>query len=193
MEIPILVATISAAITILGWLINHVLTLHRERKSQQLTILLRFTERQLEELYGPLAFLIWDGRRAFQDLLEILGRGYIFPLSLDNAEEELKTWLFWVDNYFLPKNERVKELLMAKTHLIEGEEMPSSYLSFLEHHNSWNVNHMRWKKEGVKYSWHSKINAPREFEEEIISTFKRLKGRHRRALKEVSALNKPDE
>jgi len=67
MEVPILVAIISATVTILGWLINHILTGYRERKTQQLAELMKFTERQLEELYGPLAFLIWDGRRAFTD------------------------------------------------------------------------------------------------------------------------------
>jgi hypothetical protein len=189
MEVPILVVIISATVTILGWLINHILTGYRERKAQQLAALMKFTERQLEELYGPLAFLIWDGRRAFTDLLEIFGRDYVFPPSGILTEDELKTWLFWLDNYFFPKNERIKDLLMTKTHLIEGEEMPASYLAFLEHHNSWYLNHLRWKKEGVTYSWHSKINAPREFEEEILDTFKHLKARHTRALRKLSAIS----
>jgi hypothetical protein len=189
MEVPILVVIISATVTILGWLINHILTGYRERKAQQLAALMKFTERQLEELYGPLAFLIWDGRRAFTDLLEIFGRDYVFPPSGTLTEDELKTWLFWLDNYFFPKNERIKDLLMTKTHLIEGEEMPASYLAFLEHHNSWYLNHLRWKKKGVTYSWHSKINAPREFEEEILDTFKHLKARHTRALRKLSAIS----
>jgi len=189
MEIAIIVAIISATVTILGWLVNHILNGQRERKTQELVAQMKFTERQLEELYGPLAFLIWDGRRTFEDLLEILGRNYVFPISGILTENELNTWLFWLDNYFFPKNERIKELLMTKTHLIEGEELPKSYLAFLEHHNSWYLNHLRWKKEGTKYSWRSKINAPHEFEEDVLSTFKFLKARHSRALRKLSAIN----
>ena len=77
---------------------------------------------------------------------------------------------------------------MKHTHLIEGDEMPASYLAFLEHHNSWYLNHLRWKKEGVEYSWHSKINAPRAFEKEVLDTFKQLKARHTRALREISTI-----
>ena len=189
MDAPILVATISATVTILGWLITHILTGYRDRKTKELSAQMKFTERQLEELYGPLAFLIWDGKRTFEDLLEILGRNYVFPPSGIITEDELKTWLFWLDNYFFPKNERIKDLLMTKTHLIEGAEMPASYLDFLEHHNSWYLNHLRWKKEGIKYSWRSKINAPHDFEEEIIDTFKRLKARHTKALRKISAIS----
>jgi hypothetical protein len=189
MDVPILVAIISATVTILGWLITHILTGYRDRKTKEFSAQMKFTERQLEELYGPLAFLIWDGKRTFEDLLEILGRNYVFPPSGTITEDELNTWLFWLDNYFFPKNERIKNLLMTKTHLIEGAEMPASYLSFLEHHNSWYLNHLRWKKEGIKYSWRSKINAPHEFEEEIIDTFKRLKARHTKALRKISAIS----
>lgn len=191
MELPILVAIISATVTVLGWLISHILTLQRERETQQLTALWKFTERQLEELYGPLSFLIWDGRRAFADLLEIFGRNYVFPESGTLTEDELKTWLFWIDNYFFPKNEKIKELLESKTHLIEGEEIPPSHIAFLEHYNSWYLNHLRWKKDGVEYSWHSKINAPKAFEEDILDTFKRLKARHTKALRKISTINKP--
>ena len=191
MEISILVAIISATVTVVGWLISHILTVRRERETQQLTALWKFTERQLEELYGPLSFLIWDGRRAFADLLEIFGRNYVFPESGTLTEDELKTWLFWLDNYFFPKNAKIKELMESKTHLIEGEEIPPSHIAFLEHHNSWYLNHLRWKKDGVEYSWHSKINAPKAFEEDILDTFKRLKARHTKALRKISTINKP--
>jgi hypothetical protein len=78
METPIVAAavgaTIAAAVAIVGWVVNHVLTGARDRYNQRLSASLRHTERQLEELYGPLAFLVLEGRRNYSDLLERLER-----------------------------------------------------------------------------------------------------------------------
>ena len=118
----------------------------------------------------------------------MLGRNHVFPLDESNKDKELKLWLFWLDNYFFPKNEKIKNLLENNSHLIEGDSLPASYLEFLEHHNSWFMEHLMWKKEGIEYSWHSKRNAPSNFEQEIIDTFKFLKTRHMKALRKLSAI-----
>jgi hypothetical protein len=185
MNVSILIAIISGSVTAIGWLVSHILLTRREDKNRKVDASLRFVERQLEELYGPLAFLIWEGMRATKNLLEILGRDYVFHGDDPLPEDELKVWVFWLDHYFLPKNEKIKELLMTKTHLIEGDEMPGSYMKFLEYYNAWKVDHLRWQKEGVLYSWHSKMNWPKEFDAEIINTFKRLKVRQSRYKGEV--------
>jgi hypothetical protein len=177
MNVSIFVAIISASVTAIGWLVSHILLIRREDKNRKMDSSLRFIERQLEELYGPLAFFIWESTRAFKDLLETFGRDNIFTSGETLPEQELKVWLFWVDNYFFPKNEKIRELLMTKTHLIEGDEMPESHIRFLEYYNSWKMDHMRWQKEGIPYSWHSKMNWPKEFDSEIINTFKNLKAR----------------
>ena len=85
MDDIIVVATITASITIIGWLANHILQSARERHNQKLITHVNFIERQLEELYGPLAFLILEGKRTFKDLLETLGRNYVF--YIDEWEE----------------------------------------------------------------------------------------------------------
>ena len=140
----------------------------------------------MEELYGPLAFLIYEGRRTFEDLLDTLGRRYVFDVNDSLPKDELRTWLFWAETEFLPRNEKIKGLLMSKPHLIDGPKFPVSYLSFLNHSNSWAVNHRRWKEQGVEYSWHSKINWPTEFEDEVIRTFETLKARHSALVGELS-------
>ncbi|HYW70499.1 MAG TPA: hypothetical protein VE961_05665 [Pyrinomonadaceae bacterium] len=177
MNVSILVAIITAFVTATGWLVSHILLTRREDKNRQTDSSLKFIDRQLEELYGPLAFLMWEGDRAFKDLLETLGRPYVFSGDRPLPEAELKLWLFWLDQFFFPKNEKIRELLMNNTHLIEGSEMPASYVRFLEHYNSWRIEHLRWKQEGVPYSWHSKMNWPLEFSSDVLNTFKTLKAR----------------
>jgi hypothetical protein len=67
---------------------------------------------------------------------------------------------------------------MKNTHLIEGNTMPDNYLRFLDHYNSWSMEHLRWKNEGLEYSWRSKIEYPQEFDQEVIQTFHKIKKRH---------------
>jgi hypothetical protein len=178
MNTAVLIAIIAASVSIVGWLVNHVLSLRSERRRIRLVAQLSHIEKQLAELYGPLAFLLYEGTGSFEDLLGTLGRRYIFTGDSALPEGELKLWLFWVDYDLMPRNAVIQSLLSTKTHLIAGSDMPASYVKFLDHYNSWRVSHARWKEHGVEYSWHSKINWPQEFESEVIDTFKDLMRRH---------------
>lgn len=179
MNAPLVVAILAGAITAAGWLVNHVLAGRADRNRRQAEASLKYVERQLEELYGPLAFLLIEGTRTFKDLLEALGRPIVFRGARGGLPpEELQTWIFWVENAFLPRNEEIKRILMEKTHLIEGGDFPASFVAFLDHHNSWRINHLRWQKDGVAYSWHSKVNWPADFETEVLDTFRTLRALH---------------
>jgi hypothetical protein len=169
---------VAGLVTAVGWVVTYVLSGRSERRRRRDDALLAHTERQLEELYGPLAFLVIEGKQTFRDLLASLGRKHVFGADGEISDEDLKTWLFWVDNDLLPRNDKIKRILMAKTHLIEGGEVSPDTIAFLDHHNSWKINHLRWKTEGVPYSWHSKVEWPRQFEDEILATFRLLKARY---------------
>lgn len=185
MDIELTVALLAGTITAVGWFINHILNEHTERRRQHLQAQLKFTTQQLEELYGPLAFLIIEGQQAFSDLLDSLGRRYVFLAVGHRTDEplppeELKTWIFWVEYSFLPRNHEIRRLLSTKTHLIEGSVMPNSFVTFLKHYSSWEIRHLRWTKEHVEYSWHSTINWPNDFDSEVLEAFRILKERHTR-------------
>ena len=64
--------------------------------------------------------------------------------------------------------------------------MPKSYLDFLDHCNSWELNHVRWGKESIDYSWHSRVNWPKAFEDDVIKTFQKLQRRHGRLVSGLS-------
>jgi len=171
-----------------GWLVPHFLELRKDRRNHQLQAQLTFVERQIEELYGPLAASLYEGRRTFRDLLESLGRDYAFPESDVLPEDELSTWLYWAESDFLPRNEYIKTLLKSKAHLIDGAEFPDAYVEFLDHCNSWAISHKRWLEQQVKYNWHSKVDWPDAFENQVIATFQSLKRRHSDLLGELAAV-----
>jgi hypothetical protein len=178
MDIPLLIAIITSSVTLAGWLTNHVLTGRRDRANQRLAVSLKFVERQLEELYGPLAFLVIESRRASIDFVDALGREPFFEGEHALDKEEVKLWLLWTEHNFLPHNEKIQQLLMTKTHLIEGDKVPISFVEFIEYYNSWKMAHLRWKEHGAEYNWHSKVSWPTSFDEEVLNTFSILKLRH---------------
>ena len=88
--------------------------------------------------------------------------------------------------------EKIKSLLMSRTHLIEGSEFPRSYVEFLDHCNSWSINHRRWQEQKVEYSWHSRINWPSRFEKQVLKTFKVLKSRHAQLIGQLTPRREPN-
>src|SRR5258708_37395472 len=175
MNVTLEVAIFGAVVTAIGWLITHILTTSAESRRERMISQVECTKQQLEELYGPLTFLILEGDQTFQDFNAALGWKEDPPEGYVLSEQERQTVFFWVENDFFPRNKKIQELLSSKTHLIEGEGVPESFLIFIEHYNSWSIKHLRWQKQGVEYGWHSNIPWPMNFNEDVLSTFSRLK------------------
>jgi hypothetical protein len=184
MDTTIILAILAASVTAIGWMINYVLNGRDERRRESLDASHDYLKSQLQELYGPLAFLVHESRTSRQDLLAALGRDQIFVDGKPLTDDELKVWLFWIENDIFPRNDKIHDLLTGKTHLIEGGKVPDSYLEFLKHHNSWKLNHLRWKEENVPYSFRSRVDYPDDFQQEILDTFGRLKEQQARILGE---------
>lgn len=109
MDTALAVAALTAAVTALGWLVNSALTVRRDRGAREVAALLAHTERQLERLYGPLEFLLVEGRQVFEDLLHDLGRPVVFPPAGVLTPDDLRRWLFYLEHSALPRNERIVE------------------------------------------------------------------------------------
>jgi hypothetical protein len=181
-ETSVLVALIAAAVAMLGWVVAHYLEKRRSWAAERLSSQIAYRERQLSELYGPLAFLLIQGHQAFADVLEMVDHKLELTRSAPD-DPHVQLWLFYVDTVFMPRNQAIEELLAKGSHLIEGESsVPPSVLRFLKHHGSWRAEHQRWKQEGVPYAWRSRIVWPSEFEDEFLDAFERLKIEHARLL-----------
>ncbi|WP_405895095.1 hypothetical protein OG272_27070 [Streptomyces sp. NBC_00104] len=177
MDTTLIAAIVAASVSVTGWAINHVLSQAAERNRQRHQTRLAHVEKQLEQLYGPLFFLLHEGTSSFRDFCLTLGRNHVFAENDEISPEDLETWLFWVDNDFMPRNTAIQELLASNAHLIEGSRMPDSYIQFIDHHNSWHISHQRWKEQGVSYRWRARQNWPMAFERDVISTYEQLKKR----------------
>ncbi len=204
MDTTITIAVLGASISVIGWIVNYILNTSAERNRQRLLTQIEFTKQQLEELYGPLVFLVMEGRYSFSEAIKSIASMPISELEIPSKEQIVQTnnkgkkieirgnitdsklinlgdgdevWIYWIENEFFPRNEKIKTLIALKTHLIEGEEMPKSWLEFIEHYNSWKVNFDRWQKGLTKYPLFSRTGWPQDFDDSILSTFKLLKKR----------------
>src|SRR6266498_4032842 len=201
MNETIITLIVTAIITAVGWLVTYV----EDRQSQRYADQFEYISKQLEELYGPLTFLILEGLRSFKDLQDALERkNYtpdidITPQTIKNGrismhggfklldEDKLRkgeraTWLYWVENDLLPRNEKIKSLISTKTHLIEvkeGEDIPDIWFEFADRYNSWSIRHKLWQKNKVKYSLYSQLSWPGadDFSQDVMLTFGCLKKR----------------
>lgn len=183
-------ALIAAAIAALGWFVTYVLRRRADLESARREAAVRHLERQLDELYGPLAFLILEGTRVFDDLVQDFGTEWRDGRRMLDADE-VEKWLFLVDTHFFPRNEQIEELLSTKAHLIEGNRMPDSFLAFLDHHSSWKLDHLMWKKTGKLERLYSRRRWPARFAEDVLQTFQELKLRHAELLGEQAPEHVP--
>src|SRR5262249_27090516 len=131
MNVPVTVAILGAAVTVIGWLTTYILSEIAGRRRQNLIAQLDYTRQQVEELYGPLCFLVLQGKQTFQDLFEAVGWTKLPDMDASLSEQEREAWLFWVENDFFPRNQKIEDLIASKAHLIEGKAMSESFLEFL--------------------------------------------------------------
>ena len=109
--------------------------------------------------------------------MSVLGRDIVFEGSTDLPKDEQEIWKFWVEYEFMPRNNKIRDLLELNSHLIEGKSIPDSYSDFIEHESSWRLRYARWEKEGGEYPWTSSTNWPNHFETDVLTTFSLLKAR----------------
>jgi hypothetical protein len=207
MDTTIAIAVLGALISVIGWITNYILSTTAERHRQRLLTQIEFTKQQLEELYGPLVFLVVEGKYSFSEAMQTIAQTMDQDMDLEYksmrrkhlksadavgpearinedikdsklvSAQDNKVWEYWIENDFFPRNEKIRELIANKTHLIEGEKMPKSWLGFIEHYNSWKINFNRWQKGLAKYPLYSKTGWPQDFDDDILSTFASIKKR----------------
>jgi hypothetical protein len=130
-------------------------------------------EQQLSELYRPLHALVEESRLSVQDFMKKEGRQQVLPSDREPTEAELARWIEKFEGDLMPRNERMCALIRGKKDLVDGE-VPASWTALVEHQEAWRAAHEKWKKEGVKYPFHSPTPFPRSLERELKASITKL-------------------
>jgi hypothetical protein len=97
--------------------------LHLEATTRELTLKsqIEFKERQLSEFYGPIYARLKRGRT----IVRLWKDGKLYPIDKQFWELARKT------------NQEIEDIILTKSHLIDGSEIPKSYIQFLTHVPLW--------------------------------------------------------
>src|SRR5207253_6791715 len=117
-------ALIVAAVTMAGWYVTYFYTKRREDETRRAEIRLKYRQRQIEELYGPLLSLIEQIFNVWQVRENIITGDEVS----EEHRDEIRIF-FW-QIYFSPLHQEIGLLLKTKLYLLEGGHMPKSFANY---------------------------------------------------------------
>ena len=171
-----LVALVSALI---GFLVNHYLTLLREVNVRRRAETAHYLERQIGELYGPLLGMIEHSEMIYEILRKKLAQQAAPKIDFTKLnEQDGQVWRFFQERFFLPMNAEIRDLIRSKTHLLERGLMPESFLQFFVHEAHYACLHPLWKEHGISSLEVRGVSWPESFRRDVGNTLAQLTQRH---------------
>jgi hypothetical protein len=181
-------AAAGALVAALGWLVVHALSSRRELIARRDLAARDHLEKQIEQLYGPLLGLIQHSRLAFEVAARILPKrpdGQIeFPRF---SPRDSEVWHFLVEEYFLPVNAKIRDLMRSKMHLFDEGFLPKSFDAFFAHEVQFEALHRLWKEKGIDSPGVVSLGWPAGFEAEVQAILDSLRLQHQAFLRRLGA------
>jgi hypothetical protein len=177
-NIHILAAFVGASITLLiglaGFIITYLNNVRIERKKAEI----KFVSDQIERLYGPLFSLTKASEAAWNSFVS-RGTNLVLDAKLSpiTIEDNLNDWRIWVNEVFMPINNKIETAIVTNCHLIEVSEMPKPFIDFLTHVEVYKAVVKKWETDQSQ-EYHAYIDYPINFQTHIYKEYARLKSKH---------------
>ena len=163
--------SITVVLAIAGYLAKYVNDVRIDQRRARLDRI----GRQLRELYGPLLGLSYAGRVAWAAAsTDIRPAGPGFgeqPL----AEEEAKTFRLWMTAVLQPMNLQLVDLILQKSDLLIGDEMPGVLLEVCANALAFEAVLKRWELGDYSHTWSFRSFPGDELHSYATSSFTSLK------------------
>ena len=91
--------------------------------------------------------------------------------------DEERLWVHYLENYALPYNRKIVELIEDNVHLIDADGFPESFRDFLDYATGFELLHRQYKDLGREYGFHHTFSYPKQFTRDIMSKLSELKRR----------------
>ena len=117
-----------------GWIVTNWLSKRKEMKMKKYETELNHLRFQIEQYYAPI--------KGYRKQCKYVHKNYRLLMPTDNNEEiaiekmkdhEIKIHDFLTEEYFIPLNARIAEIINTKAHLQDSIHLPESFEQFLEH------------------------------------------------------------
>lgn len=171
-------------VTAIMALIGYFFTYWHRVRSEQRTARISLVNSQINDLYGPLYVLAEATSTAITTLRKRLGGIQVFRDHTSPTQHELEEWKLWVTEVFIPLNNAMEEIILKRSCLIDGEELPECFLTFFAHNACYRVIIRKWSH-GDLSELVSPIEYPDDMHEYVRSTYEKLKTRHLRLIGQV--------
>ena len=178
---PLYPVFLAGLVTIMGWYATYAYAKRREDRTRRLEIHLKYRQRQIEELYGPLLSLIEQIFNVWQV------RQNIIKASRDSlsSEQTQKVREFFWERYFAPLHSEIAALLKTKLYLLEGGLLPKSFSQYLEHATQEACQRRLWDELQIDTKHVRGQRWPDKFYEEVRDTLQLLMQRHQTGVDEL--------
>jgi hypothetical protein len=176
-----------------GFLLNRLLerfkseqALRKDYEALRDQAALKHLQCQIEELYSPLLGLIQHSRFIYQVAKQKLPR-FHQDLRGIATNEEAEIWRYFVEGYFLPLNRQMADLIRAKIHLVDSDEIPPSFEQFLVHQIQYDCLHALWKDKGIASDAVAGSKWPADFEKDVRVGLSKLRKEHNEFVRRIKA------
>jgi hypothetical protein len=174
-------ALVAAVVTVVGWYVTYAYARRRDDQTRRIEIRLKYRQRQIEELYGPLLSLIeqifnvWQVRTSILDAKD----GRLSPEQQERVSE-----FIWKE-YFSPLHQEIATILRTKLYLLEGGRMPPTFARYLEHATREACQHRLWSELQIETS--GGTPWPQGFYEDVKNTLDELLREHQGGLQSLQS------
>ena len=138
---------VTTAVTILlaftGYLATYINNLRLAQRNQRL----ERVSKQLGELYGPL-YGLTDAETAVWRIFRSIYRPdkHFFDDEDPPTEDDLEAWRLWITTVFAPINDRMYELVLAKSDLLIETQMPQCLHDLCAHGVGYQLVMKKWER-----------------------------------------------
>ena len=175
------IAIITAAVTIVGWYVTYAYSKHKEDRARRIEIQMKYRQRQIEELYGPLVSLIEQIFNCWEVRENVLGGKAARYSEEQSGRIQQYVWR----NYFHPLHQEIGTLLRTKLYLLEGGRTPNSLAEYLQHATQEELQHRLWDELQLDTSHADPREFPNDFYRDIKGTLERLMSQYQTGLADL--------
>jgi hypothetical protein len=185
--LPVIAALTGALVAGSFSLLTLILVLRNERRKRREEARLRHLQRQIEELYGPLYGLIQFGAAVNEIELLRLPADARDEKGRPKDEEGGRVIRFFRENYYLPLNKQMMELIRTKVYLLNSDAIPDSFTKFVRHAAQLDSFHGLWKESDIKTYGVKPIEYPLAFRSDVEGTLNELRREYNEYISRMKA------
>lgn len=184
--LELIISTVGLIFVIVGWILpfKQSLKINKINQSAQLEqmqreLKIKMLDEQISKYYGPISAILTEQTIIRQRIWYQIGREIIFDKGKDKlsdlAPDEQLIWKHFIDEYKIPLQHKIIEIMQNNAHLAVHGEHDVFVTKFLDYALGWELLDNQ-KRNNVPnfYEYYYSYNYPIEFNNYIYSTLDSL-------------------